>query len=227
MPDWQERHVPDLGVALVELLAYVGDNLSYYQDAVATEAYLETARERISVRRHAARLVDYFLHEGCNARAWVSISTDINIELDLSDCFFITRPGEARFANKSFLPLEELEGVTRASYDVFEPLDKQAIPLVAAHSTIMFYNWGDDECCLPRGATRATLLDGWDDSEGPSPVPQIRAKSEAADSPAGRPRKLGLKPGDILIFEEVLGPRTGQPADADHQRRHPIQLTSW
>ena len=44
MPDWQERHVPDIGVALVELLAYVGDYLSYYQDAVATEAYLETAR---------------------------------------------------------------------------------------------------------------------------------------------------------------------------------------
>jgi hypothetical protein len=61
MPDWQERHVPDIGVALVELLAYVGDHLSYYQDAVATEAYLDTARQRISVRRHA-RLVDY--HRG-------------------------------------------------------------------------------------------------------------------------------------------------------------------
>ena len=53
MPDWQERHVPDLGVTLVELLAYAGDHLSYYQDAVATEAYLDTARQRISVRRHA------------------------------------------------------------------------------------------------------------------------------------------------------------------------------
>ena len=68
MPDWQETHAPDLGVALVELLAYAGDYLSYYQDAVATEAYLGTARQRISVRRHA-RLVDYRMHEGCNARA--------------------------------------------------------------------------------------------------------------------------------------------------------------
>ncbi len=25
MPDWQERHVPDLGITLVEILAYVGD----------------------------------------------------------------------------------------------------------------------------------------------------------------------------------------------------------
>ena len=49
-------------VALVELLAYVADRLSYYQDAVATEAYLGTARRRVSVRRHA-RLLDYRLHE--------------------------------------------------------------------------------------------------------------------------------------------------------------------
>ena len=77
MPDWRERHVPDLGITLVELLACVGDELSYYQDAVGTEAYLGTARQRISVRRHA-RLVDYRLHEGCNARCWVqvAVSTD-------------------------------------------------------------------------------------------------------------------------------------------------------
>src|SRR5437879_4243476 len=56
-PNWKERHIPDIGITLVELLAYVGDYLSYYQDAVATEAYLETARQRISVRRHA-KLVD-------------------------------------------------------------------------------------------------------------------------------------------------------------------------
>ena len=68
MPGWTERHAPDLGIALVEVLAYVGDYLSYHQDAVATEAYLATARRRISVRRHA-RLVDYRMHEGCNARA--------------------------------------------------------------------------------------------------------------------------------------------------------------
>ena len=44
LPEWRETHVPDLGIALVELLAYVADHLSYYQDAVATEAYLGTSR---------------------------------------------------------------------------------------------------------------------------------------------------------------------------------------
>ena len=44
VPSWTETHIPDIGIALVELLAYVGDQLSYHQDAVATEAYLDTAR---------------------------------------------------------------------------------------------------------------------------------------------------------------------------------------
>ena len=39
---------------------------------MATEAYLGTARRRVSVRRHA-RLVDYFMHDGCNARTWVQV----------------------------------------------------------------------------------------------------------------------------------------------------------
>ena len=86
MPDWKERHVPDIGITLVEVLAYVGDHLSYYQDAVATEAYLETARKRVSVKRHA-RLVDYVMHEGCNARAWVCVHTDTNLSLDLSSVY--------------------------------------------------------------------------------------------------------------------------------------------
>ena len=88
MPDWRERHVPDIGIMLVELLAYVGDQLSYYQDAVATEAYLDTARQRISVRRHA-RLVDYAMHEGCNARAWVTLASSKRFSVAAKDVFFM------------------------------------------------------------------------------------------------------------------------------------------
>ncbi len=72
VPEWQERNAADLGVTVVELLANAADHLSYYQDAVATEAYLGTARQRESVRRHA-RLLDYRMHDGCNARAWVRL----------------------------------------------------------------------------------------------------------------------------------------------------------
>jgi hypothetical protein len=66
-------------VALVETLAYVGDHLSYTQDAVASEAYLGTARRRTSLRRHA-RLLDYALHDGCNARVFVTLEVTAKAE---------------------------------------------------------------------------------------------------------------------------------------------------
>jgi hypothetical protein len=75
MPDWQERIPADLGMVLLEIFAYVADHLSYYQDATATEAYLSTARKRTSVRRHA-RLLDYRIHEGCNARVWACFEVE-------------------------------------------------------------------------------------------------------------------------------------------------------
>ncbi|MBX3330929.1 MAG: hypothetical protein KF722_11040, partial [Nitrospira sp.] len=72
VPEWTERSPADVGITLVDLLAYVADHLSYEQDAVATEAYFGTARRRLSVRRHA-RLVGYMPFEGSNARVWAQI----------------------------------------------------------------------------------------------------------------------------------------------------------
>src|SRR5262245_22450863 len=71
-PDWRERSPADLGMAMIELIAYAADHLSYYQDAVGNEASLETARQRISVRRHG-RLIDYRMHDGLSARAFVYV----------------------------------------------------------------------------------------------------------------------------------------------------------
>jgi hypothetical protein len=209
IPEWRERHVPDLGIALVELLAYVGDHLSYYQDAVATEAYLEPARERISVRRHA-RLVDYRLHEGCNARAFVCVVTDADLSFERDRCFFITAYEGAPPADQP-LSAAGLSSVPRESYEVFEPLRGTAGPILLrrGHSRIRFYTWGDRECCLPRGATSVTLLDEWE-----------------AGAPQGQDeRPVALRPNDLLLLEEVRGPRTGDPADADPSRRQVVRLT--
>jgi hypothetical protein len=201
VPQWREAHTADIGVMLVELLAYVGDSLSYYQDAVATEAYLGTARQRISVRRHA-RLVDYLMHEGCNARALLTLWTDEDQLLDPEGIFFTTAldlPG-GESAERHVFQAAELLRVKAGTYEVFEPVkknDRQKIQIYAAQRSMDFYTWGDDECCLPVGATNATLAG------------------------AG----LHLRVGDVLIFEEVMGPQTGDPADADPAHRQAVRLT--
>ena len=119
VPEWRERHVPDLGVTLVELLAFVGDYFSYYQDAVGTEAYLRTARQRISVRRHT-RLIDYALHEGCNARAFVCLEVTGDPVLNIEDAFFITKHPELRFEDQPVLAANTVERLPFGSYQPFE-----------------------------------------------------------------------------------------------------------
>lgn len=116
-PAWTDRQIPDLGVTLVELLAYVGDQLSYRQDAVATEAYLNTARLRTSVRRHL-RLVDYRMHDGCNARTWVHLEVEEPGVLHAGAYRFVTavpRSAAARWSRKASCAASRPAAATRCT----------------------------------------------------------------------------------------------------------------
>lgn len=209
MPDWQERHVPDLGVAVAEVLAYLADQFSYTLDAVATEAYLLTARRRISVRRHA-RLLDYRLHEGCNARAWLCIDTSADVVLELDQLVFAAPPPRQPVVAaglQAWQTLRQAEGAT-----VFEPIDRDGsgkLVLLAAHNAIPLYTWRQLDCVLPLGATSTTLLDASVPQDGAAPQRQLR-----------------LAPGAVVILEEIRGARTGAAADADPARRHAVRLTA-
>jgi Baseplate J-like protein len=196
LPGWGATSEADMGIALADLISYVGDRLSYQQDAIATEAYLETARSRISLRRHAL-LVDYHVSDGCNARAWIQLQVSGNpgdqIFLDRTVTRFYT------FAPKMPSSLKvgagNEEAAVLAGVQVFEPMWDQV--LYPEHNQMSFYTWGDTDCCLPKGATEATLY-GW--------FPH-------------------LLPGDVLIFQEMMGPQTGEPADADIRHRYAVRLT--
>jgi predicted phage baseplate assembly protein len=212
-PDWVERNAADLGTTLVELLAHTADRISYQQDAVATEAYLDTARRRVSVRRHV-RLIDYPMHDGVNARAFVAVETVRPLTL---------QPGTYRFAavdvrslgprdrpaigtvidDRDLAVLDE-----RGSVEVFEPVvADEPLALRPEHNTIRFWTWCDEVCSLPKGATSATLRDAWADEECSV-------------------RSLELAPGDLLLIEEVLGARSGTAGDADPAHRQAVRLTS-
>jgi Baseplate J-like protein len=200
-PEWRERNPADAHVALVELLAYAADRLSYQQDAVATEAYLDTARRRISLRRHA-RLLDYHVDSGCNARAWVVFEAGpgadgAKIEAHPDDPSLRTvlltgGDGAAHVA------AEDLDDVLADEHPVaFEPLHD--LTLRSARNAISFYTWSDRECCLPAGSTRATLHND---------------------------AQPNLAAGDVLLLEEIVGAATGEQADADRSHRHAVRLTS-
>jgi hypothetical protein len=191
MPQWQERHAADLGVAVVEALAYVGDYLSYQQDAVATEAYLGTARKRVSIRRHA-KLVDYTMHDGCNARAWVQVRVATDLSLLPAGQQLCTRIDSQKVGIDPTYSQNQL-ALSHADA-IFETME--SAPLYKDHNDLNFYTWDGQRCCLPKGATAATLN--------------------------GTLSKLKI--GDVLIFEEVKGPDTGEPGDADPRHRCAVRL---
>lgn len=218
VPNWTERCPADLGITLVEALAYHADHLSYFQDAVATEAYLQTARRRLSVRRHA-RFVDYQLHEGCNARAWVFVKVNSAIRLDPNWAFY-TSP-ETPFRHRANSPIRTKDDLHKPSeFDriVFEPIvtseskheSTDYLMLRPELNRLTIYTWGNGECCLPQGATSATLSLGG-------------LKEEPRNSMGEE--DTFLKAGDLLMFEEVIGPNTGIAADANPAHRHTVRLT--
>lgn len=213
VPDWRERHPADLGVMLVEMLAYVGDHLSYFQDAAATEAYLGTARRRISVRRHA-RLVDYFIDEGAAARAWVVFEAGAladgqvlpGAEGTAAGAVPGTRllsrlPGRPAVLDPAAFGSDALKKARRSGAAIFETAHD--LTLFSELNELSFHTWSDRDCCLPQGATAATL----------------RNPRDAA------PEDLPLVVGDLLLFEEIVGPRTGAHADADPAHRHVVRVS--
>ena len=193
-PGWTERSAADVGVALVELVAFAADTLSYRQDVIANEAYLNTARQRISVRRHA-RLVDYYLHEGCNARAFV------HLEVTTGASDQILPRGTRLLTKTPSLPTvmepgsRDEQRALEAGALVFETAHE--VTLRQAHNHFSFYTWGDTGCCLPLGATTATIKGHWEK----------------------------LQAGDFLVFREIVSPTTFQPEDADRAHRHVVRLT--
>ncbi|KPC52479.1 putative baseplate assembly protein [Amantichitinum ursilacus] len=203
IPGFNETNPADFTVALVEMLAHVGDQLSYYQDAVGTEAYLGTARRRTSLRRHA-RLLDYGVHEGCNSRVYVTFEIAHNADgVSVPEGTALLSRGATSAA---WVPLETLETLPDGSTQVFETLE--AVTLQSAQSRIEIHDWGDPHFCLAKGSTSAALV------QVPVPAP--------VNLP---PTPLKLTPGMVLILEEICSPTTGIAADADPSHRCAVRLT--
>jgi hypothetical protein len=204
-PDWIERNPADLGITLVELMAYAADHLSYYQDAVANEAFLATARQRISVRRHA-RLIDYAMHDGASARLFVFVEVALGGAGIIRDgtpiVTRITTPIAGKEAphpeviTDTYVSLDAAARAAQAVFEVFggrllnEKKNLRGLPVDPALNELTLYRWGRTNCCLPRGSTRADVRAG---------VATL------------------LQPGDLVLFEETS-------VDADPEHRQVVRL---
>ena len=69
------RSDEDFSIALCDAIAVLADNLSFYQERLATESYLETAIDLRSVRELAA-LIGYRPAPGVAACTWVAFTLE-------------------------------------------------------------------------------------------------------------------------------------------------------
>lgn len=79
LPEWRDHaNEADFGNVLLELFAHVADILSYYQDRVADESFLGTARSRRSVIHHL-RLIGYELATAAPAATVLALSVPATV----------------------------------------------------------------------------------------------------------------------------------------------------
>src|SRR5262249_26238850 len=143
LPGWTERSEADIGMTLLELFAATADNLSYMQDRVANEAFLDTATQRRSVAGHLA-LIGYQMDEGASAHTWLQFQVNA-VQVLASD------PG---------LKVSNRPGTSDEPVIVFETLGETTLD--PAHNQMPLYDWGNNNCCLPIQAVSATLVGTYD-----------------------------------------------------------------
>jgi hypothetical protein len=138
-PDWADRLEADAGVMMAELMSALGDEMAYYQDRVSREAYLETATQRRSIRRHA-RLVDYHMHDGLGATGWLDFTVSKDVSLS---------------AGTNVYSLSDDN--TRIDFEVGNGIEEiylgKTYSLSTTRNEFKPHLWDEDDTCLPVGTT--------------------------------------------------------------------------
>jgi hypothetical protein len=135
VPGWLPTSDADLSVTLLDLFSASADELADVQDRVMNEAYLATARRRVSLARHA-RLVDYYIYEGNQASTILALrSVSPTDALDIG--FAVSTAADAT-TGSTFVTIE-------------------ATPLRSSLNDIRLYTWDDAIYALAKGDTSADL----------------------------------------------------------------------
>ena len=199
-PNWAGVGPAATETMLMELLAHHAELLSLHQDRVAQEAFIDTARERVSLRRHAA-LLGFGLDEGASARAVVAV------DLPPGRTGFL--PAGTRFVREEGLGRITATFVTEASAQL-DATWNAGLARAADRGSLKPAAWpGAADAAFPAG-TREMLL--WDHGLGLLPG-----------------QKIGLVQGRvahvtaIAEVDEIEQPGWAEsPADASHTQLRPL-----
>lgn len=207
VPDWQPSSEADLDQVLLDLFSAAADELSDYQDRVMNEAYLASARKRVSLARHA-RLMDYHIHQGNQASTWLALEVALGQhsepEVGATLQYFLAD----NYKVWSGAPTEDATSI------VFLSGPRQRVhPLV---NRMGLYTWSNAIPSLAAGDTTADLTLFLDEV------------TPAFDEASARVVETLIQSGVIthLVIEERLNPATGFENGFDPRHRQLLKLLS-
>lgn len=202
VPGWEPTSEADLDQALLELFSAAADELSDYQDRVMNEAYLGTARKRVSLARHA-RLMDYHIHQGNQASTWLALKLDSGQKLD------IPKPN----LNPAAKPVDLRvwaggDDISAPSSVVFMTRTQQHLHYLL--NQMGLYTWSDSIPSLAAGSNTADI------------------KLAVSGQPSAVIVQDLIRSGKIeyLLIQERLNPATGEERGRDPAKRQLLKLLS-
>lgn len=136
VPDWLPTSEVDMDQVLIDLIAADADELSDYQDRTVNEAFLATARKRVSLARHA-RLMDYHIHQGNQASSWLAVQVQAAINIP---------------ARTGVWTSEHWQDKTSQAF-----ITKNAVACSPLLNAVQLYNWGGSLTALDAGCTSADI----------------------------------------------------------------------
>ncbi len=170
-PAWQERSEADFGVMFMEALASVADDLSYQQDRIAAEGWIETATQRRSLVR-LARLVDY--------EPRVATAARVLLELEMVATASDPIPG-------GLLVSALAPDGTSVDFETGTGLDNQdTYPSRPEWNAMRPYWWDDQQQCLLPGATEMWIEDPGSTPLAPDQLVLIDTTAEPEADPPVR-----------------------------------------
>ena len=196
----------DLGVALVELLAYVGD-------------YLELPPGRRSrPRPTSARRAGGSRSDATHASSTTRCTTGATPAPGSRCCSTTSAPaaGVAPAARRSRRP-DVRPGSSPASTRSRARWTARRRTRSLATAATRGLRAARRRHALPDATTGSTSTPG---------APRTAACRRVRRGPRSPARSRRLAAGDVLMLEEVVGPGTGDPADADPAHRHAVRLTA-
>lgn len=195
VPGWDVSSEADLDQVLLDLFSAAADELSDYQDRVMNEAYLATARKRVSLARHA-RLMDYHIHQGNQASTWIAF------ELEPGFTEFDLNPGLEVWAGP--------ENKNDAASVIFLAGNNTPLHLHSFVDRLGLYTWSNSVPSLEAGSTTADLkiIDASDDLATATVIQNLI-------------RTGTIK---RLLIQEYLNPVTGTVNGRDPKKRQVLRL---